>query len=1014
MDLKVNVLLALSLSGAVCLSASAADGLQAERDTGKPAAYAVASQDGLSAIKGKVVDENGEPVIGAAVIVKGQGAKAVTDMDGNFELKGVVAGTSVEVSCLGFKAQAARLANNATIVLEEDNKMLSEVVVVGYGHMRRKDITSSITTVDSEDFNVGVYQSPAQLLQGKVPGLQITTSSNPNASSSVILRGASTLRVEAMEPYYVIDGVPGMDISLVSPSDIESIDVLRDASATAIYGSKAANGVILVTTKKGKEGRATVNYSAYVAFDQVSKNLEMMGADEYRDFVLSNGMSVDPTDDLGAHTDWQKEVQRTGISHNHNVSISGGTGKTTYSASINFFDNQGIIRGDRLKRLNGRAYVGTTALNDRLDLSFNLNASLTEQDKVPDYADGASVYDAMNYYLPYSSVKNEDGTWFEHASRTQFYNPIALIEENTDFTKSQRIQATAKAGLEIFKDLKYNLLLSYENEHINNNIYNTSKSLIAAGMDGQAQRSSVQNDSKVMEMYLNYDHMFKETHKLGLMVGYSWQEDNTNDGFQLRAYDFFSDDLTYHNMGMANSIDRTAEGLGSYSLSTLRMISFYARANYSFNSKYLLQATIRRDGSSAFGANNRWATFPSVSAAWRLSEEKFIKDLGVFDDLKFRVGYGVSGNSLGFDAFISRVRYGATGWFTDSEGKEVHSIWAVSNANPDLKWERTGMFNVGLDFGFFGNRLSGTIEYYNKLTKDLIHDYPVSTTEYAYGYLTANVGEVSNKGVEITINAIPVQTRNFTWNTTLSLSHNKNVVEKVSNQEFSENFIEFGESDLGGAGQSGITQQRVMEGHPIGQFYTWEWAGYDEDGVSTFYVHDPVTGERTGETTTSPQRTDRACTGSAQPKLMLGWNNTLTYKRFSLTAFFQGTFGNKIMNATKARLSNVADAGVRNWVASYPEENRATDYNSHYLSDRYLENGSYLRLSSLSLGYDFGKLGDWINDLRLSFTCNNVFTLTGYSGIDPEVNLGGVAPGIDNRRTYPRARTYMLGVNINF
>lgn len=1013
MEFKGNLLWALLLSGSACLPASAADNRQTEQGRNDAVVQAVAPN--VRSIKGKVIDEKGETVIGATIVVKGSSAKTVTDFDGNFELKGVDAGAAVEISYIGFQTLTAKLSNGATFVMKEDNKLLNEVVVVGYGYMRRKDVTSSITTVKSEDFNVGVYQSPAQLLQGKVPGLQITTSSDPNASSSVTLRGASTLREgAAMEPYYVIDGVPGMDISLISPEDIESIDVLRDASATAIYGSKAANGVILVTTKKGKEGRASVNYSAYVAFDQVSKNLDMMGADEYRDFVLSNGLSIDPTDDLGAHTDWQKEVQRTGVSHNHNVSISGGTGKTNYSASINYFNNQGIIKGDNLKRLNGRAYVGTKTLHDRLDLSFNLNASLTEQNQVPDYTDGASVYDAMNYYLPFSPVKDENGNWFEHASRTQYYNPVALIEENTDFTKSQRIQATAKAGLDIGWGLKYNLMLSYENEHINNNVYNTANSLIAAGMDGQAQRSSVQNNSKVMEMYLNYDHTFKEAHKLGLMAGYSWQEDNTDDGFQLRAYDFFSDDLTYHNMGMANSIDRTEAGLGNYNLSTLRMISFYARANYSFLGKYLLQATVRRDGSSAFGENNRWATFPSASAAWRLSEEKFIKDLGVFDDLKIRAGYGVSGNSLGFDAFTARMRYGVTGWFTDSEGKEVHTIGALSNANPDLKWERTGMFNVGLDFAFFGGRLGGTVEYYTKRTKDLIYAYPVSTTEYIYGELTANVGEISNKGVEVTINAVPVQTKNFRWTTALNLSHNKNVVEKLSNDEFSVDYIEPGEADLGGAGQSNIKQQRIMEGHPIGQFYTWEWAGYDENGVSTFYVHDPVTGERTGETTTTPLSTDRTCTGSAQPKLTMGWNNTLTYKRFSLTAFFQGTFGNKIMNGTKARLSNVADAGVRNWLTSYAEENRATDYNSHYLSDRYLENGSYLRLSTLSLGYDFGRVGDWINSLKLAFTCNNVFTLTGYSGIDPEVNLGGLTPGIDNRRTYPRARTYMLGVNINF
>lgn len=965
-------------------------------------------------VTGTVVDRQGQPLPGVTVMDKGSKNGTITDADGHYTLSSA-RGHQLTFSYIGY-AQQTRTVNGGgpvNITLDEDNTQLNEVVVVGYGTMRRKDVTSSITTIKGGDLNTGVFQSPAQLLQGKAPGLVITTSSDPNSTASVTLRGASTLREgKAMEPYYVIDGVPGLDISLVAPDDIESIDVLRDASATAIYGSKAANGVILITTKHGGKDKARVSYSGYVAFDRVAKNLDMMSADSYRSFVQDNGLSIDPIDDKGVETNWQKEVQRTGLSHNHNVSINGGTGNTNYSASLNYFNNQGVIKGTDLKRYNGKAFVNTKTLENRLDLSFALNASITEQNQVPDAGDGQSVYDAMNYYLPFSPVKNDDGSWFEHSSRTQYYNPVALIEENTDFTKSKRIQATAKAGLELFKGLNYNLIISYENEQINNNIYNSSNSLVASGMNGQAQRSSVENESKVMEMYFNYDHTFGGDHKLGLMAGYSWQEDTDDDGFQLRAYDFFSDDLSYHNMGMANSIDRTSDGLGNHNMSTLRMISFYARANYSYRSKYLLQATVRRDGSSAFGTNNRWATFPSVSAAWRLAEENFIKKLNVFSDLKFRIGYGVSGNSLGFDAFTARQVYGATGWFVNASGKEVHSIGALRNANPNLKWERTGMFNIGLDFGFFNNRLTGTIEYYDKRTKDLIYDYPVSTTEYLYNYLTANVGEISNKGIELTVNAVPVQTKNLSWHTSLNLSHNKNVVEKLSNSAFSVDYINM--ADLGGAGQSNCYQQRIMEGYPIGQFYTWEWAGYNDKGVSVYYVHDPETGARTGETTTTPTDKDRACTGSAQPKLTLGWSNTLTWKRLSVSAFMQGTFGNKIMNATLARLSNIADAGIRNWTTAFPKDNKATDYNSHFLSDRYLENGSYLRLSSLSFSYDFGNIGNWVSNIRLSLTCNNVFTITGYKGVDPEVSLGGLTPGIDNRRTYPRTRTYMLGVNINF
>ena len=446
------------------------------------------------------------------------------------------------------------------------------------------------------------------------------------------------------------------------------------------------------------------------------------------------------------------------------------------------------------------------------------------------------------------------------------------------------------------------------------------------------------------------------------------------------------------------------------------MISFYGRVNYSYNSKYLLQATVRRDGSSAFGANNRWATFPSFSAAWRISEEEFAKDWG-FDDLKLRAGYGVSGNSLGFDPYISRMVYGGTGWFTyvDSNGVEssYRTIGALRNSNPDLKWESTSMFNVGVDFSVLGGRLGATVEYYVKKTSDLILDYEVSTNRYQYGRMWANVGDISNKGVEISINAIPVQTKNFEWSTTLNLSHNKNVVEKISNDAYSVPYIDKANPNIGGSAQANSIQ-RIMEGEPIGTFYMWKWAGYNDEGVSVFNEYDED-GNVIGTTTRLDDK-DRVKVGSAQPKLNLGWNNTLTYGNWTLTAFFQGTFGNKIFNATRAQYNNTTNIQQgKNGLKEIMTDQKITDVNAQAPSDRYLEDGSYLRLSTLSLGYDFGKIGNWINNLKLTATCNNVFTITGYSGTDPEVSLGGIEPGIDWRNSfYPRTRTFMLGLNVNF
>lgn len=971
-------------------------------------------------VTGRVQSKSGEPLIGVNVVEKGTTNGTVTDLDGNYSLR-TEKGKTLVFSYIGFLTQENVVkGTKMNVTLLEDTETLDEVVVIGYGSMQRKDVTSSITSVKAEDLNVGVVTSPAQMLQGKVPGLTVANTSDPNGSASISLRGASSLRAgEAMEPYYVIDGVPGASLSLIAPDDIESIDVLRDASATAIYGSKAANGVIIVTTKKGKkDGHTSVSYSGYVAWDKTMNSLDMMTADQLLDFASKNNIDLSPYYDVNnpANTNWQDEVLRTGFSHNHNVSINGGNERTSYSASINFMDRQGVVRGTSMDRLNARSFVQTKALNNRLELAFSVNASVRNSSTGPTGGNGQSVLDAMYYYSPLVPVKNADGSWYGNTQISQNYNPVRMISEDRYDTKEKLLQGTAQATLHIIDGLDWNLNLSYQNQQYIYSNYNSSKTELpsVASRNGQADRSTLENTRKQMETYLNWNHTFADTHKVGVMLGYSWEQADNNDGFGLKVYNFYNDDLTYHNLGVANNI--SINDVISNNLSTLRMISFYGRVNYSYKSKYLLQATVRRDGSSAFGVNNRWGTFPSVSAAWRITEEDFMKDQSVFDDLKLRVGYGVSGNSLGFDAFYSRPIYGATGWFTyvDANGtsSQYRILGATRNSNPDLKWETTGMFNIGVDFGFLNNRLTGTIEYYDKRTSDLIFDYAVSTNRYPYGWMTANVGDISNKGVEITINAVPVKTHNFTWSTTLNLSHNKNVVEKLSNDMYSVEYSDRANPDVGGYTSTQV--QRIMEGSPLGQFYLYEWAGYDENGGSIFNDYD-ADGNLIG-TTDAPSDEDRRPHGSAQPKLTYGWNNDFTWKNWTLTAFFQGVAGNKIFNATRCYYNNVSlVSNGKNVLAEVAEGQNAHDSRAQAPSDRYLENGSYLRLSTLTLGYNFGKLGNWINNLRLYATCNNVFTITGYKGVDPEISLGGLEPGMDWRNTtYPRTRTFMVGVNVNF
>ena len=979
-------------------------------------------------VKGVVKDNTGMGVIGANILVKGTTNGTITDFDGNFTLE-AKKGDVIVISFIGYKTQEVPAAATMNVTLQDDAEVLDDVVVIGYGSVKKNDATGSVTAIKPDELSKGITTNAQDMLTGKVAGVSvISNDGTPGGGAQIRIRGGSSLNA-SNDPLIVIDGlaidnsgIKGMSngLSMVNPEDIETFTVLKDASATAIYGSRASNGVIIITTKKGKkDGRTSVSYSGYVAWDRTLKTLDMMTADELLSYAKTNNITQlnDYYNvDNPANTNWQDEVLRTGFSHNHNVSINGGNEKTNYSASLNFQDREGVVRGTNMDRLNARTFVQTKALNNRLELALSLNASIRNSSTGPTDIQGRSVLDAMYYYNPLVPVKNEDGTWYRNLNISQNYNPLSMINEDRYDTKEKLLQGTAQATLHIIDGLDWNLNLSYQNQQYIYNIYNTTQTQLPSVISkhGQADRSTTENIRKQMETYLNWNHTFADAHKVDIMLGYSWEQADNNDGFGLRVYNFYNDDLTYHNLGMANNID--INDVISNNLSTLRMISFYGRINYSYKSRYLLQATVRRDGSSAFGENNRWATFPSVSAAWRITEEQFMKNQHVFDDLKLRVGYGVSGNSLGFDAFIARPLYGATGWFTyvnpDGSTSNYRMLGATRNANPDLKWESTSMFNIGIDFGFLHNRLSGTIEYYDKRTSDLIYDYPVSTNRYPYGTMTANVGDISNKGIEITINAVPVQTHNFTWSTTLNLSHNKNVVEKLTNASYSVPYIDMSDPDVGGF--SGQNVQRIMEGSPIGQFYTYEWAGYNENGVSVFNDYD-ADGKLIG-TTDAPTDEDRRRTGSAQPKLTYGWNNDFTWKNWTLTAFFQGVAGNQIYNATRNYYSNVGlVAAGKNVLSEVATEQKFSDSNAQRPSDRYLENGSYFRLATLTLGYNFGKLGDWVNNLRIYATCNNVFTITGYKGLDPEVYLGGLTPGMDWRNTqYPRTRTFMVGVNVNF
>lgn len=975
-------------------------------------------------IKGLVTDSAGKPLAGVTVKVQRSGLSKATEADGSFRITAQT-GDVLVFSSLSYLRSEVTVgsANNYTVVLKENAAaQLGDVVVVGYGKSTRKNLTSAISSVKGEDLNRGAISDVGQLLQGKVPGLNISASGDPNRPSAVVLRGASTLN-SSQSPFYVIDGIPGADISVIAPDDVASIDVLKDAAATAIYGNRAANGVIIVTTKRGRKGQLQVAYNGYVGLENVSRKLPMMNAAELRAFLTKNNLSFSPADDKGANTDWQDEVERSNaISHNHNLSFSGGTEHNNYSASINYFDKQGIINQSGLKRVIARLTVEQYAFNDKVKFGLTVTNSNSNAQNVPLRN---TVLLQMVNHLPVSPVKNPDGSYFENFTNTGYFNPVAMINHAQDNTKTNNLIGSFTTQVKLPFGLTYDLNLSYQQvntlhgefydsyyaQYNSSNFYNNPDppavhTLVNFGTNGSALRNSYQNTNKILETFFTWNRSFGD-HHVNAVLGYSWQGNVLGDGFQATSTNFPVDNVSYYNLGLSNpyAISGYRIDFGPDNYQETRLISDFARLNYNYKDKYLLQGSLRRDGGSVFGNNHQWGYFPSVGLAWRMIQENFMQHQHLFTDLKLRASYGVTGNATGFNAYTAQLISGSLGTFYYN-GVQTAAYGPTQASNPDLRWEKTATTNIGVDFAVLKNRLSATVEWYNKKTTGMIYTYNVDPILVPVGSIVANGGSMKNTGIEVTINATPVQSSSFSWSTALNLAHNKNTILSLTNPLFSGgDSVRI--SDPEGAGQTGSTLQILKAGKPLGQFFSLQYAGKNANGVSQYVAAD-------GSLTTTPSiGTDYRYLGDAQPKLLLGWSNSFRYKNFDLNIFMRGVFGNKIFNATRADLFRPSTAQYTNILKEVAGES-INDGNAYKYSSRFIESGSYLRLDNATLGYTLKKIGPYIKSLRVYTSANNLFVITGYKGIDPEINQGGIAPGVDANNFYPKTRTFLLGVNVSF
>lgn len=964
-------------------------------------------------ITGRVISgEDRDPMIGVNIVVAGTDMGTTTDSDGRYVLDAVPPDASLVFSYIGYQTVEIAVMGREEIDIVMTPQALpgEELVVVGYGTQQRRDITSSITSLKEGNFTQGANTDLQSLLQARVAGVLVTSNNGEIGGEPLIRIRGGTSVTASNSPMIVIDGVPvnntaalpggtGEDINdgprdnplgMLNPNDIASIDILKDASAAAIYGARGGNGVILITTKEGTPGvpgGSSLVYDVYTSSSTVSKKLDLLTAGKYRDYATRIGATLD---DGGANTDWQDAIFRTAVSQSHNVAFVGGSPTTQYRASLNYLDQQGVVLNSARQRYSARFNVNHKMLDDKLRLALRVNPTFIKRFNTP-YNQRAGYFGGVFTNVlkmnPTYPVKNPDGSYYEYPTTT-IRNPVALLEEISDVSEETRIFFNSTAEYELVPGLSGKVNLGLDRSVVSRNTYQPRSLPYAEAFGGRADIRTNERQSVLFESTLDYQANFGMSN-LEATGGYTFQEFNDG-GIGVTARDFVTDAWLTDNIGGA--ADFTTR---PYSFSNVnRLISFLGRANLNVAGKYLLSAALRREGSSRFGEGNKWGVFPSASVGWRLSREPFVPSFGVFSDLKIRASFGVTGNQ-DIGNYRSLILLGP-GSNTVIGDQLLTGVAATQLANPDLKWEETSQLNLGIDFGLYRDRVSGSIDVYTKTTNDLLLEFDVPQPAVVTTRLD-NVGTVENKGIEISLSTVNISTEDLFWRTSVNFATNKNEVTSLGPDE--SYYIVTG--DVGGAGLSGVKAQIVKVGEPLGAFFGFKFLGYDEDGQEIL------------TTEGGPLDDGRFILGSAQPDFTFGVSNVINYGNIDFSVFVQGVWGNEILNNTALEYQrpsnplnniNLLEGAVED-VDDGLDPEAAVAY-----SDRFIEDGSFIRLQNATVGYSF-TTGSFKN-VRVYLSADNLFVLTKYSGYDPEVStFTGYALGVDYTN-YPKTRTFTLGLSL--